>query len=88
MKHKAGTIVVFETGEYSDFSTDGPFKVLRDFDTREAADEGIAQHKHEGDWDRFGPYELVPYLVSAGYVEEIPHVNEHIGNYGELEITA
>jgi hypothetical protein len=88
MKHKAGTIVVFETGKYSDYAFDGPYKVLRDFDTRTAADEGIAQYKQEDVWDRFGPYELVPYLVSAGYVEEIPHVNEHIGSYGELEITA
>lgn len=40
---KTGQVVVFEQGEYSDFSYYGPFRVLKDFSIGRASEEWCGQ---------------------------------------------
>lgn len=79
-------IIVLETGEYSDHSWHGPYRALKDFDIREAAEEFKASFKPEDEWDRPGPYEFVAWLAKAGFVEAIDCRTVHVGSYGTLEI--
>lgn len=83
---KAGELVILETGEYSDSSWHGPFRSLKDFDMRDAADEFRSGFKKEDEWDRPGPYEFIAWLSGAGYLEQLDAHSLHVGSYGDVEI--
>lgn len=85
---KVGDLVILETGEYSDRSWHGPFRALKDFNIREAAQEFQDGFKPEDEWDRAGPHEFVAWLSSSGYLEEVDAASVHVGSYGSLEIDA
>lgn len=85
---KAGTILVMETGEYSDYTFTGPFRVLRDFDQGGAAEQHKAQWMPEPDGWRDEPDtdSFIGWLNREGFIEEIDGVvSWHIGSYGRLE---
>jgi hypothetical protein len=89
MRIKAGATLVLETGEYSDYTFHGPFRVLRDFDQAEA----VEQHKAawrcdpEKSWDdKPDTNSFIGWLNREGMIEDIPGVvSWHIGNYMSLE---
>lgn len=94
MKIKAGSILTLETGEYSDFTYHGPFKVLKDINQRQVVELFRAQWKPTldpgeelGAWDNHpDPYEFMWWLTKEGYIEDIAsHHSWHIGSYGRLE---
>ncbi|MGD9670269.1 MAG: hypothetical protein AB7U75_14725 [Hyphomicrobiaceae bacterium] len=86
---KAGTILTIETGEYSDFTYHGPFRVLVDLDKEGVAAE-YAEHRPDKytNWpDRpLSNHNFVPFLIKKGYIEDIDeHESWHIGSYGEFK---
>ena len=90
MRITEGATLVFETGEYSDYSFTGPFRVLRAFDQAEIVEAykaaWRAEHPTPGVWDEADSPGLVAWMVKGGYVEDVPNVvSWHIGSYGRLE---
>lgn len=84
---KAGTILTFATGEYSDHYSYPPHKVLIDFD-QEALVEVFKEEVPEPE-DAWDPYRLdlfIPWMTKKGYVEQVEEtVYWHIGSYGRFE---
>ncbi len=63
---KAGETLTFEHGEYSDFGYDGPYVVLKDFDTATVVQEFRAQEKKP---DVYYIHGFIHYLARMGYIE-------------------
>ena len=87
MKIAAGTILVLETGEYSDYTFSGPFRVLRDFDQTEVVAAHVAQWIAPNDWEKAPDTDsFMGWLSSERYIEPIDGVvSWYIGSYGRLE---
>jgi hypothetical protein len=83
---KAGELLLLESGEYSDKSWAGPFRVLKDFDIREAAGEVKAAYKPDYDGDEPGTTNLREWLFTNGFLEDVECRSIHIGSYGRIEI--
>lgn len=81
--YKAGQLLILETGEYSDYTFHGPFRVSKDFDMRELSET----FKDSQDDPSYCLYGFIGFLSSAGYVEDIECDHIHIGSYGSIEIT-
>lgn len=81
----AGTLLMIETGEYSDYSFNGPVRVLKDVTKRVLAEKFRAAEPLE-DWlDAPEPYDFLPWLVKEGYAEAVDNVvSWHVGSYGEF----
>lgn len=81
----AGSLLMIETGEYSDYSFYGPVRVLRDVTKRELAEKSKVVEPTE-DWrDAAEPSDFLPWLVREGYVEAVDNVvSWHVGSYGEF----
>jgi len=81
---KAGTLLMVDGGEYSEYGVTGFFVVLKDFDPMKELDkykESIKNRSHPySDTDiYFGS------LISEGYLVDINYANLYLGCYGELE---
>lgn len=84
-----GTILIIETGEYSDHSWHGPVRILKTVTRRELSE------KFQSDWipdplDEFQttpePYDFLPWLVKNGFAEHVDNVQTwHVGSYGRFE---
>lgn len=86
--YKAGELLVIEWGEYSDKSWSGPYRVAKDFDILEYAEELKATWKpgpHDYT-DEPGPYELRDRLHKEGFIEDVECRSVHIGAYSTIEI--
>lgn len=81
---KKDTILIIETGAYSDHMADKPVTVLKDFDQLEVSKEYIHNwkaNKEEWHW-RPQATDFLAFLVRAGYVEALDGVfNWHVGDY-------
>lgn len=83
----AESLVLLETGEYSDKTTHGPFKALQDFDLKEKAKEfKSATFTPRWDGDEPEPSDFLAWLATSGLIEDVPAVQFHIGSYSGLEI--
>lgn len=83
---KAGELLVLEDGEYSDKSWAGPFRVVKDFDIREAEEACRAAHKPTYEGDEPGPWEFREWLCKTGYLADVDCRSIHIGSYSRIEI--
>lgn len=84
----AGTLLIIETGEYSDQSWHGPVRMTRDATKRELADAYRAQWVKGPDYWNDGPKpgDFLPWLVKAGHAEHVDNVQSwHVGSYGQFE---
>ena len=86
---KAGTLLVIETGEYSDRCWTGPVRMLRDATKRDMAEAYRAQWTKpvDDEWAE-GPdnYGFLPWLIKEGWVEHVDDVTSwHVGSYGSFE---
>lgn len=64
-----GTVLLLETGEYSDYSVENPLVILMDFSKRKVAEEYriyCALGGEEPDPGYFGAW-----LITQGYVEDL-----------------
>lgn len=86
--YKAGELPILEDGEYSDRSWAGPFRVLKDFDIGELADQLKATFKPaKNDYHKEpGPYDFRDWLSREGFIEDVECRSVHIGSYGTLAI--
>lgn len=81
---KAGTLLMVDRGEYSDYSVTGFFVVLKDFDPMKELGEyksskKISDHFYDNSDKYFGS------LISKEYLVDINYANLYLGGYGELE---
>jgi hypothetical protein len=86
---KKDTLLIVETGEYSDRSWNGPVRMIKDAVKTDLADAYRRDWKPEFDWqegDRPEPDGFLPWLVKAGYAEHVEGVTSwHVGSYGDFE---
>lgn len=82
---KAGTMLSFSGGEYSDRWTNGPFSVLRDFDQAAVIEEYKSAFVKRNEWDAPDEYGFGDFLIRAGYIEDVPESYcWYVGAYGEF----
>lgn len=81
---KQGELLALSRGEYSDYSVDGFFLALQDFDIA-----AIGKAFTAANGDEYGYCEssssFPSYLVSQGLVLPITHREIHCGSYGHVE---
>lgn len=85
---KKGSLLVIETGEYSDRSWANPVRMRKSATKSDLVDAFRAQWKpSESTWnDKPDPSEFLPWLVAAGWVEDVDNVAAwHVGSYGDFE---
>lgn len=85
---KAGELIVFSEGEYSDYGYQGAFVVLKDAksdDLLAMAREIQAKEDEELDWAR-KPDIFVSAVIREGYLAAIDLREIHLGAYGDLTI--
>lgn len=85
----AGTLLIIETGEYSDSRWDGPVRLLKASTKQELADAYRAEWKKEdfpnGWHDEACPEDFLPWLVKSGRAEAVEGVHSwHVGSYSEF----
>lgn len=83
---KAGTLLVIELGEYSDYTYDGPVRVVRDFVKADVV-EAYRAAPPANDWSGPAePGEFLAWLIKEGYVEALDDVHSwHVGSYGDFQ---
>lgn len=86
---KAGTTLTLTHGEYSDFTYEGPFVVVRDFDQATALDTfraWWAMEQSESIDEAFSSdvrRKFIGWLHLGGFIEDVPtHVTWYLGAYG------
>lgn len=85
---KAGTLLITESGEYSDRDWSGPVRLLRDFSKQNLADDYRKEWvKDPNDYyDQPNPDGFMPWLVKSGRAEHVDNVHVwHVGSYSEFE---
>ncbi len=84
---KKGTLLIIETGEYSDHSWSGPVRMLGDFTKADLAERFRAEWKPKYEWeDRPNPGDFLPWLIEQKLAEHVDDVESwHVGSYGEFE---
>lgn len=86
---KAGTMLIIETGEYSDRGWSGPVRLLKDT-TKAALAEAYRENWRpdlKEDW-RTGPSgdDFLPWLIKAGWAEDVENVHAwHVGSYNSFD---
>jgi hypothetical protein len=83
---KAGTLLIVESGEYSDSRWAGPVRILKDAVKADLAEAYRREWKPENDWeDRPSPDGFLPWLVKTGRAEEVDNVHAwHVGSYSDF----
>lgn len=85
---KKGTLLIVETGEYSDRCWDGPVRMLKTITKADLAEKYREEWKPDPRWpnEKPGPSDFMPWLVKAGWAEAIKNFESwHVGSYGEFE---
>lgn len=85
---KKGELLLITIGEYSDYSVHGIVRCLHDFGHREVLEAYLnylrLQNKYKD--DHVDLYEIMPWMIGGGWVEEVETTEVHLGDYGRLEI--
>jgi hypothetical protein len=90
---KAGQLVVFSTGEYSDYGYRGSYVVLRDVPATEMveiADQVRAEVKAEEEktgWSDGVHQKFQAALIRRACLADINLREIHLGSYGELDLS-
>lgn len=86
---KKGTLLLIETGEYSDKSWGGPVRLLKSTSRTKLADAFKKQHVQQDPddpFDRPDPRDFLPWLIKSGFAEAIDNFESwHVGSYGSFE---
>jgi len=83
-----GTLLIIETGEYSDRNWGGPVRMLKNITMAELAEKYRAEWKPDPQWpdDKPSPNDFLPWLIKAEWAEDVKNVvSWHVGSYGEFE---
>lgn len=82
-----GETLLISTGEYSDYSVAGAFKVLIPFSPSDVLASYIEQNPKEREEYGFEFTKFTHYMVTQSYLEEIPSVELHLGDYGTADLS-
>lgn len=74
--YKAGSLITLETGEYSDFTYEGPFRVLRDIDVQAVVTEFKEARGHS---IGAGETAFIAWLSESGYIEDVACARWYLG---------
>lgn len=91
LQHKRGTLIAFESGEYSDFNFNGMLVALHDLDLRKLAREYVAENYRkmsddERQWDNpEKPDGFMGWLVANQHAAPINYSTVHLGGYGSFD---
>lgn len=88
MTYAAGTIVLCEEGEYSDYGYCAELVTLCECDFPALAKEFKETFKAKDVYDRPSPSRFVAWLVMTQKCAPLECQTIHIGSYGELKINA
>jgi hypothetical protein len=81
-----GTLLIIETGCYSDFGYCDPVMLLGNYYKAQLAEEFVRDFKPRYTGDTPSPGDFVPWLVSSGKAEHVDNVTAwHVGEYGRFE---
>ncbi len=78
---KAGTLLLLESGEYSDYSVTGFFVVLKTFTPHEELEAYLVEHPKEKDDYTFDADAFLAGLLAKGLLLEITHGVIHLCDY-------
>lgn len=84
---KKGTLLILETGEYSDSSWHGPVRMLKSAAKADLVEAFKQEWKPTNEWDdEPSPSDFMPWLIKAGWAEDVKNVEAwHVGSYGRFE---
>lgn len=85
---KKGTLLIIETGEYSDRSWGGPVRMLKTVAKAELVEKYREEWKPPPEWpdEKPSPNDFLPWLVKAGWAEDVDNTESwHVGSYGDFE---
>jgi hypothetical protein len=82
-KINKGTVVVFTSGEYSDFSINGVFVAIQDI-TKEHYAEAATEELKKGMY-RQDEYTVLANLVKMGLLVDVESVQVYLGAYGSVQ---
>ena len=81
-----GSLLIIETGEYSDRMTEGPVRMLADYKKSDLATEYADTWKPTDDYDeKPTPGAFLSWLVATGKAEAVDCEFWHVGSYGKFE---
>ena len=83
-RYRAGTILLLERGEYSDFGYEAQLVTLCELDLRQAIEDYKEQHKTKDEWDTPDPSGFAGWLCSTQKCAQLNCETAHIGSYGTL----
>lgn len=93
LKARRGDLIVFSTGEYSDYGYIGHFVALEDitgghFETaREDAERRYRDAEERDGWSSAGKHEIfIAALIRAGLLVSVAVTEHHIGSYGNIDL--
>ncbi len=78
---KAGSLLLVDSGSYSDYSVIGFFVTLRDFCPQDELNEYLMQEPS----DYFDGDKFLAFLLAKGLLLEIEHGNLYLGEYSSAE---
>ena len=78
---KAGSLLLVDSGSYSDYSVIGFFVTLRDF----CPQNELAEYLVQASDTYFNEEKFLAFLLAKGLLLEIEHGNLHLGGYGSTE---
>jgi hypothetical protein len=68
---KAGTVLLFSSGEYSDYSVSGAQRVLKDFCQADVVKGYLGYFTKKHEWDSPNHYGFMAWIARNGYIEDI-----------------
>lgn len=86
LKYPAGTILLCEEGEYSDFGYCGQLVTLCECDLRALAAEYTEKYKPKSDYDRPDACGFVAWLITTQKCAPLECQTVYLGSYGELKL--
>lgn len=84
--YEPGTILLLESGEYSDFGYVAQLVTLCHLDLRAAIAEYEAGYDSKNEWDTPDPDGFSSWLCSTQKCAQLECQTAHIGSYGRLEL--
>lgn len=81
---KAGTLLLFDKGEYSDYCVMGLFKVKKDFLPYVVLEDYLKDNPKNRREYGFEEDRFVTFLLKKGYLTEMKYQNFYLGGYGTV----
>ena len=81
----AGTVFTISTGVYSDYIIQGVFRALKLIDANQLKVSWVEAHPDQTGHYDFNESSFIGMLAKEGYMEDIPSMEFHICDYGDVE---